>query len=108
MIQRAKNEGCKSMIMEVSSHGLVLGRLTGVDFDIAIFTNLTHDHLDFHGTMEQYGQAKGLLFSQLGQDLQREKHAVVNLDDEWSDPFERDDRFSCLDLRHSPRRSFSG
>lgn len=84
MIQRAKNEGCKSMIMEVSSHGLVLGRLAGVDFDIAIFTNLTHDHLDFHGTMEQYGQAKGLLFSQLGQDLQRAKHAIVNLDDDWS------------------------
>jgi UDP-N-acetylmuramoyl-L-alanyl-D-glutamate-L-lysine ligase len=84
MIQRAKNEGCKSMIMEVSSHGLVLGRLTGVDFDMAIFTNLTHDHLDFHGTMEQYGQAKGLLFSQLGQDLQRAKHAIVNSDDEWS------------------------
>ncbi|WP_342541896.1 UDP-N-acetylmuramoyl-L-alanyl-D-glutamate--2,6-diaminopimelate ligase [Paenisporosarcina sp. FSL H8-0542] len=84
MIQRAKSEGCQTMIMEVSSHGLVLGRLTGVDFDIAIFTNLTHDHLDFHGTMEQYGQAKGLLFSQLGQDLQRTKHAIVNGDDPWS------------------------
>lgn len=85
MIHRAKSEGCKTMIMEVSSHGLVLSRLAGVDFDIAIFTNLTHDHLDFHGTMEQYGQAKGLLFSQLGQDLQRAKHAIVNADDLWSE-----------------------
>ncbi|WP_019413320.1 UDP-N-acetylmuramoyl-L-alanyl-D-glutamate--2,6-diaminopimelate ligase [Paenisporosarcina sp. TG20] len=85
MIQRAKNEGCTAMVMEVSSHGLVLGRLTGVDFDIAIFTNLTHDHLDFHGTMENYGQSKGLLFSQLGQDLERHKHAIVNADDSWSD-----------------------
>ena len=85
MIHRAKSEGCKTMIMEVSSHGLVLGRLSGVDFDIAIFTNLTHDHLDFHGTMEQYGQAKGLLFSQLGQDLRRTKHAIVNSDDPWSE-----------------------
>jgi len=85
MIQRAKNEDCSTMIMEVSSHGLVLGRLVGVDFDVAIFTNLTHDHLDFHGTMEQYGQAKGLLFSQLGQDLKRSKHAIVNADDPWSE-----------------------
>ncbi|WP_075617360.1 UDP-N-acetylmuramoyl-L-alanyl-D-glutamate--2,6-diaminopimelate ligase [Paenisporosarcina indica] len=85
MIHRAKSEDCKTMIMEVSSHGLVLGRLTGVEFDIAIFTNLTHDHLDFHGTMEQYGQAKGLLFSQLGQDMERAKHAIVNADDAWSE-----------------------
>lgn len=85
MIMRAKSEECKTMIMEVSSHGLVLGRLTGVDFDVAIFTNLTHDHLDFHGTMEQYGQAKSLLFSQLGQDLERAKHAIVNADDPWSE-----------------------
>ena len=69
MIFRAKMEGCRAMIMEVSSHGLALGRLAGVDYDVAIFTNLTHDHLDFHGTMEEYGNAKGLLFSQLGQDL---------------------------------------
>ena len=64
-------EGCRLMTMEVSSHGLALGRLAGVDYDIAIFTNLTHDHLDFHGTMEEYGHAKGLLFSQLGQDLEK-------------------------------------
>lgn len=84
MIFRAKAEGCRGMIMEVSSHGLVLGRLAGVDFDVAIFTNLTHDHLDFHGTMENYGNAKGMLFSQLGQDLEKDKHAVLNADDEWS------------------------
>ncbi|GEK34323.1 UDP-N-acetylmuramoyl-L-alanyl-D-glutamate--2,6-diaminopimelate ligase [Kurthia sibirica] len=84
MIFRAKAEGCRGMVMEVSSHGLVLGRLAGVDFDVAIFTNLTHDHLDFHGTMENYGNAKGMLFSQLGQDLEKDKHAVLNADDEWS------------------------
>lgn len=75
------------MTMEVSSHGLVLGRLAGVEFDTAIFTNLTHDHLDFHGTMEEYGHAKGLLFSQLGQDLTQNKRAVLNADDEWSEKF---------------------
>ncbi|NYF24044.1 UDP-N-acetylmuramoyl-L-alanyl-D-glutamate--2,6-diaminopimelate ligase [Sporosarcina sp. JAI121] len=84
MIARAAEEGCATMTMEVSSHGLVEGRLAGTEFDIAIFTNLTHDHLDYHGTMDNYGQAKGLLFSQLGQDLEKRKFAVVNADDEWS------------------------
>ena len=84
MIFRAKMEGCRGMVMEVSSHGLTLGRLAGVDYDVAVFTNLTHDHLDFHGTMEEYGHAKGLLFSQLGQDLEKNKHVVLNADDEWS------------------------
>ncbi|KAA0966694.1 UDP-N-acetylmuramoyl-L-alanyl-D-glutamate--2,6-diaminopimelate ligase [Sporosarcina sp. ANT_H38] len=84
MIAHAAEEGCTTMTMEVSSHGLVEGRLAGTEFDIAVFTNLTHDHLDFHGTMDNYGQAKGLLFSQLGQDLQKRKFAVVNADDEWS------------------------
>ncbi|MCH7320739.1 UDP-N-acetylmuramoyl-L-alanyl-D-glutamate--2,6-diaminopimelate ligase [Solibacillus sp. MA9] len=84
MIFRAKMEGCRAMVMEVSSHGLQLGRLAGVDYDVAVFTNLTHDHLDFHGTMENYGNAKGLLFSQLGQDLEKNKHVVLNADDAWS------------------------
>ena len=85
MIARAAAEGCKTMTMEVSSHGLIEGRLAGTEFDIAIFTNLTHDHLDFHGTMEEYGHAKALLFSQLGQDLEKPKFAVVNADDAWSE-----------------------
>ncbi len=87
MIFRAKMEGCRLMTMEVSSHGLALGRLAGVDYDIAIFTNLTHDHLDFHGTMEEYGHAKGLLFSQLGQDLEKNKFVVLNADDAWSERY---------------------
>lgn len=87
MIFRAKMEGCRVMTMEVSSHGLALGRLAGVDYDVAIFTNLTHDHLDFHGTMEDYGQAKGLLFSQLGQDLEKNKYVVLNADDPWAERY---------------------
>ena len=84
MIAHARDEDCSHMTMEVSSHGLVLGRLAGVEFDTAIFTNLTHDHLDFHGTMSEYGHAKGLLFSQLGQDLANQKQAILNADDPWS------------------------
>lgn len=87
MIAQAKEAGCSHMTMEVSSHGLVLGRLAGVEFNTAIFTNLTHDHLDFHGTMEEYGHAKGLLFAQLGQDLREKKRAVLNADDPWSEQF---------------------
>ena len=89
MIFRAKMEGCRAMVMEVSSHGLALGRLAGVDYDVGIFTNLTHDHLDFHGTMEEYGNAKGLLFSQMGQDLSKNKHVILNADDEWSDRYKK-------------------
>ncbi|WP_341202085.1 UDP-N-acetylmuramoyl-L-alanyl-D-glutamate--2,6-diaminopimelate ligase [Planomicrobium okeanokoites] len=89
MIAKAKEAGCSHMTMEVSSHGLVLGRLAGVEFNTAIFTNLTHDHLDFHGTMEEYGHAKGLLFAQLGQDLSERKRAVLNADDPWSEQFKK-------------------
>lgn len=83
-----RQEGVEDVIMEVSSHGLELGRVAGTDFDIAGFTNLTHDHLDFHKTIENYARAKGLLFAQLGQRLSDKKVAVLNADDETSDLFE--------------------
>ena len=87
MIKQAADAGCSTMTMEVSSHGLVEGRLAGTEFDIAIFTNLSHDHLDFHGTMEHYGHAKGLLFSQLGQDLAQSKvwHSQCGRSMGWAD-----------------------
>jgi UDP-N-acetylmuramoyl-L-alanyl-D-glutamate--2,6-diaminopimelate ligase len=64
--------------MEVSSHGLDQGRVTGVTFSDALFTNLSRDHLDYHGTMERYGAAKAKLFHWPGL-----KHAVINLDDRF-------------------------
>ncbi len=71
-------------VMEVSSHALSLNRVGGMEFDIAVFTNLTRDHLDFHKDMEHYYEAKQLLFSGL-QPGQKgfAKHAVINVDDEW-------------------------
>ena len=84
-MQEAVTKKAEAMTLEVSSHGLSLGRLSGVDFDVAIFSNLTQDHLDFHGTMEAYGHAKSLLFSQLGEDLSKDKYAVLNNDDAFSD-----------------------
>lgn len=67
--------------MEVSSHGLELKRVDGIDFDIALFTNLTHDHLDFHGTIENYFEAKAKLFS----NLKPSGVAVLNADDSYYD-----------------------
>ncbi len=68
--------GAMACVMEVSSHGLDQGRVAAVKFDVAIFTNLTRDHLDYHGSMEQYGEAKAKLFM-----LDGLKAAVLNMDD---------------------------
>ena len=67
--------------MEVSSHALALGRCWGFRFHTAAFTNLTQDHLDFHGTMEAYFAAKAELFA--GQGAPAPRHAVLNFDDDW-------------------------
>lgn len=74
-----------SAVMEVSSHALALDRTAGAEFDVAVFTNLTQDHLDFHVDMESYFQAKRRLFSDLGQGHAKpgRKRAVINLDDPW-------------------------
>ncbi len=68
--------GCEHLGMEVSSHALDQHRVAGVRFHTALFTNLTHDHLDYHGTFEAYGAAKARLFD--GPEL---RHAVINVDD---------------------------
>ena len=76
-----RTAGARAVAMEVSSHGLVQGRVNGVHFACALFTNLSHDHLDYHGSMAAYGEAKAQLFAMPG--LQS---AVLNLDD----PFGRE------------------
>lgn len=77
-LARQLEQGGHFSAMEVSSHGLDQGRVNGVRFKTAVFTNLSRDHLDYHGTMEAYGEAKWRLFRWPGL-----KHAVVNLDDDW-------------------------
>ena len=72
------DNGANAVAMEVSSHALAQGRVDCVDFDVAVFTNLTTDHLDFHGDMATYREAKALLFKQLT-DPERQR-AVINLD----------------------------
>ncbi|MFN7098368.1 MAG: UDP-N-acetylmuramoyl-L-alanyl-D-glutamate--2,6-diaminopimelate ligase, partial [Gammaproteobacteria bacterium] len=78
MLAQYYKSGAQAVAMEVSSHGLEQGRVNGVHFNTAVFTNLTRDHLDYHGTMEKYAAAKHKLFEMPG--LQ---HAVINLDDAY-------------------------
>lgn len=75
---RFRDQGASQVVMEVSSHGLAQARVHGVAFDIAVFTNLTRDHLDYHGTMQAYGAEKARLFAWEGL-----KTAVINVDDEF-------------------------
>ena len=77
LFRRMADSGCTHVVMEVSSHSLSLSRVAGVRYAVGLFTNLTQDHLDFHGTMENYAEAKAMLFSQCDK-------GVVNLDDSWA------------------------
>lgn len=78
------NAGCRAAAMEVSSHALAQERTRGLEWDVAVFTNLTQDHLDFHGTMENYFEAKSKLFRQLAeQEKKRKPIAIVNIDDRY-------------------------
>lgn len=78
-------------VMEVSSHALDMGRVYGCDFDVAVFSNLTQDHLDYHKDMDDYLRAKSLLFAQLGNTYKKtdQKYAVLNIDDPAHDIIER-------------------
>ena len=77
-LARWRDQGVYAVSMEVSSHALVQGRVNGVEFETAIYTNLSHDHLDYHGSMDAYGRAKLQLFTMAGL-----RHAVINADDEF-------------------------
>ncbi len=79
-----RDAGAKNVFMEVSSHGLSQGRVDGVKFEGAVFTNLSREHLDYHGTMESYAESKCKLFA--NHDL---KFAVINEDDDYSNSFIR-------------------
>ncbi len=74
----ANKNDIKNVVMEVSSHSLELDKVYGLSFEVGIFTNLTQDHLDFHGTMENYLKAKSLLFKQ-------SKVSIINVDDSYSE-----------------------
>jgi UDP-N-acetylmuramoyl-L-alanyl-D-glutamate--2,6-diaminopimelate ligase len=75
------SQGVTESVMEVSSHALDQQRIFGIPFDVAVFTNLTRDHLDYHGTMDDYFRAKKILFEGCGTEPPRV--AIINLDDEY-------------------------
>lgn len=84
LIYEAKEQGVKYIVMEVSSHALSLGRIDGINFDVAAFTNLTEDHLDYHKTMEEYLKAKQKILTH----LKPEAKMIVNNDDPHAKDFE--------------------
>src|ERR1043166_7199481 len=80
------NAGCRAASMEVSSHALAQERTRRIEWDVAVFTNLTQDHLDFHGTLENYFEAKAKLFTQLPQQEKKRKPiAVINIDERYGE-----------------------
>ena len=90
MLYQMYTGGQTHVVMEVSSHAIALGRIMNVDFDVAVLTNLTRDHLDFHKTFENYIQTKAKLFKTLGNKGKQNgklwpKVAIINIDDEHSD-----------------------
>ncbi len=80
VLREMKDSDVTHCVMEVSSHALALGRTDGLSFSAAVFTNLTQDHLDFHGTMEDYFCSKARLFKELNAG-----RAVINMDDQWGE-----------------------
>lgn len=81
MLYEMVENHCDTCVMEVSSHALALDRVAGIEYDTAVLTNITQDHLDFHKTMENYREAKALLFTRLHEGTKPNKTAVFNTDD---------------------------
>ncbi|HJT44950.1 MAG TPA: UDP-N-acetylmuramyl-tripeptide synthetase, partial [Chthoniobacterales bacterium] len=84
LLAQMRDAGCRAAAMEVSSHALAQERVRDIEWDAAVFTNLTQDHLDYHGTMENYFAAKAKMFEQLaGQERKKKPTAIINLDDRY-------------------------
>lgn len=96
LFRHMADSGCTHVVMEVSSHSLTLERVAGIHFDVALYTNLSQDHLDFHGTMEEYAAAKRKLFSMCSL-------GCFNLDGAWAD-FMRDGA-SCRTMTFSTEKN---
>lgn len=98
LLRMMREDGCTHVVMEVSSHGLVQHRTTGLHFEVGIFTNLTQDHLDYHKTMEEYKEAKALLFTQ-------SNYGIFNLDDVVGE--ELVNRCQCRTLTYSENKTYA-
>lgn len=82
-VREAREEGAEALVMEVSSHALAEERVAGLRFNVGVFTNLTQDHLDYHGTMEAYASAKRRLFTEVAAAGGKSFTSVLNIDDPY-------------------------
>lgn len=98
LLKEMTDYGCEAAVMEVTSHGLALDRVHGIEFNTAVFTNFSRDHLDFHDSLESYLAAKKLLFDNLIPDAQ----AVVNADDEATEHLLSDCNAGVVSFGRSP------
>ena len=94
MFAQMERAGCDSVVMEVSSHALAQHRTFGIEFDAAVFTNLTQDHLDYHRTLDEYFSVKSQLFTQT------KKFAVINADDSYGEKLLADERISAQKISY--------
>src|SRR5213595_263795 len=85
LLAQIVNAGCRAAAMEVSSHALAQNRTRGLEWNVAVFTNLTQDYLDFHGTMDNYFEAKARLFEALAGQTKKKASAVINIDDRYGE-----------------------
>jgi UDP-N-acetylmuramoyl-L-alanyl-D-glutamate--2,6-diaminopimelate ligase len=109
LLAQIVNAGCRAAAMEVSSHALAQDRTRGLEWNVAVFTNLTQDHLDFHGTMESYFDSKAKLFARLGsQEKKRKPVAIVNIDDRFGEQLLKkiDQRVAVVTYGRSVRADF--
>lgn len=84
LLRRMVNEGCSHAVLEVTSHALTQSRVLGINFDTAVFTNISEDHIEYHGSLQMYLQAKGMLFKKLnksGRKPKIPKISILNMDD---------------------------
>ncbi|WP_084622389.1 UDP-N-acetylmuramoyl-L-alanyl-D-glutamate--2,6-diaminopimelate ligase [Demequina oxidasica] len=100
LLARMREEGATAAITEVSSHAAELERISGADFSVAVFTNLQWDHLDFHGTMENYLKAKAKLFAP-----GRARRGVINVDDKWGRQLAREVQIPVETVATRPDRT---
>ncbi len=109
LLAQIVNAGCSAAATEVSSHALAQDRTRGIEWNVAVFTNLTQDHLDFHETMENYFDSKAKLFTQLGsQEKKRKPVAIVNIDDRYGEQLLKkiDQRVAVVTYGRSVRADF--
>jgi len=108
LLGRMVDNGCKAAVMEVSSHAIQQHRSRGIEFDAVVFTNLSQDHLDYHGTMEAYFEAKAAMFDIALEQRKKAPVAVINADDRYGEKLIRrlENRMEIITFGMGSRASF--